>query len=63
MHNLYIEFIPHMNAYRIYEHGYVGWTVAYADSLEGAAERARQDGDSLTYIDEDNYHHTLVAAV
>lgn len=61
-HTYYIEFIPHMNAYRVYEHGYVGWTVAYVDSLEEAAERAREDGDALIFIDENNYHHELVAA-
>ena len=62
MHDYRIEYIPQMGAYRLYEHGYVGWTVAYLDSLEEAAQRASEDGDRLTYIDEDNRHHVLVDA-
>ena len=60
MHDYKIEHVPHMGLYRLYEHGYVGWTVAYLDSLDEAKKRAVESGDKLTYIDENNYHHVLV---
>lgn len=56
----FIEWIPWMGAYRLYEGGDVGWTVAYMDSLDEAKQRAQECGDKLTYIDENNYHHALV---
>jgi len=59
----FIEWIPWMGAYRLYEggeYGRVGWTVAYLDSLDEAKQRAQKDGDKLTYIDENNFHHVLV---
>ena len=62
-HTYYIEFIPWMGAYRIYEdggRGRVGWTVAYADSLSEAAHRAQAEGDTLIYVAPDNRHHRLV---
>ena len=58
MHDYKIEYVEYMGAYRIYE--YVGWTVAYVDSLEDAIKRAKDDGDKLTYIDCKNHHHGLV---
>lgn len=62
MHDYRIEYVDYMGAYRLYEHGYIGWTVAYLDCLEEAIERAKEDGDKLTYIDSKNYHHVLVEA-
>ena len=62
-HTYYIEYIPWMGAYRIYEggeRGRVGWTVAYADSLGEAAHRAQTEGDALIYVAPDNSRHQLV---